>query len=491
MIILDAELLIERNQKMFRFNVIFVCGILLVSIFAKKQLDFLFTLGTLTFLFLAMNYWITFKVKQYPTLAAYHSFLSYFATWFYITVEDPSMNKFIFIFAFAVLGTLYQNGKITILMSTLSVFAAFFFYFFYKDSIYGGYEYVELKSLLFTLFDIGVIILILSVQMRHSNRLFKQSIEQAENEKQLRKETQVLVEQLQQQSLQLQSFQKSLDNKVSFAKSNNDETYELLHDLNQSFSQQNGVLESNQQTLRSFMTEFDSLHQSSKQILDIGNESKQIMKTSSQTINHLSSSTSSLKDAFAKTVETSGKLARDTEEVEKIIQNIREIAEQTNLLSLNASIEAARAGESGKGFSVVAEEVKKLAVHSGGFANEISNILTGIKNQTVLHQKEMQSSFSVLVENESEIYAVQHTFEKLRDNREHNNVFLQTISDKFQELSSLFHEFNENIEILTSTNDETSLSLANVNDSFQNIKTSIEEINQEFQSLHHSLQHQK
>ncbi|HQC41757.1 MAG TPA: methyl-accepting chemotaxis protein, partial [Petrotogaceae bacterium] len=129
------------------------------------------------------------------------------------------------------------------------------------------------------------------------------------------------------------------------------------------------------------------------------------------------------------TAQTVRSLAEKSEKIGEIVQNINSIAEQTNLLALNAAIEAARAGEAGKGFAVVADEIRKLAEESKKTTSNISDILNDIKSGVV----QAQNATEKTVENGKE---VDKKAKNVAENFVGINKSVNEIKNSFQDLSA-------------------------------------------------------
>lgn len=130
---------------------------------------------------------------------------------------------------------------------------------------------------------------------------------------------------------------------------------------------------------------------------NISKELKQV-STSSKSINNELGELMQISNELNEISSKSIKYINETDSILNIIQNI---SRKTNLLGLNASIEAARVGESGKGFEVVASEIRKLAINTSESINKINEILSGIK-VTSNEQKELIGNINNIVKTQSE-----------------------------------------------------------------------------------------
>lgn len=122
------------------------------------------------------------------------------------------------------------------------------------------------------------------------------------------------------------------------------------------------------------------------------NESSRLAHDGRDKVKHTVSALKSMSDEFGRTSALIGGLAEQSKDIGKVLDVIRAIAEQTNLLALNAAIEAARAGEAGRGFAVVADEVRALAHRTQVSTQEIEQMISKVQGGTSAAVDSMKGS---------------------------------------------------------------------------------------------------
>ncbi len=152
-------------------------------------------------------------------------------------------------------------------------------------------------------------------------------------------------------------------------------------------------------------------------------------------------------EAADKTSETMQRLQQGSEEIGSVIATISEIAEQTNLLALNASIEAARAGEAGRGFSVVASEVKDLA-------NQTSIATEQIRKQVEDIQSQSQDANSAIDKIAKIIEQMNQHSQQVAAAMDEQGVVSQTIAAGAQQANDSMQGVDENVSIVASASTE-------------------------------------
>ncbi|BEV73245.1 MULTISPECIES: methyl-accepting chemotaxis protein [unclassified Paludibacterium] len=142
------------------------------------------------------------------------------------------------------------------------------------------------------------------------------------------------------------------------------------------------VSSSNAATLEEITVSISHIAESAHQADELVNQTEQRLGESAQSISRLSSGMESTVTSVRGLESMLASLDKRSEEISGITNVIRDIADQTNLLALNAAIEAARAGEQGRGFAVVADEVRKLAERTAQATLGISSMVDAIRQET-------------------------------------------------------------------------------------------------------------
>ncbi|MBR5909592.1 MAG: methyl-accepting chemotaxis protein [Schwartzia sp.] len=175
-----------------------------------------------------------------------------------------------------------------------------------------------------------------------------------------------------------------------------------------------------------------------------------------------------IEQSVANSAQVVKKLGENSKQIGQIVESISAIADQTNLLALNAAIEAARAGEAGRGFSVVAEEVRKLAEQSQDSAQHISTLIASIQSDTSQAVDAMARGTAKVKEGSASVDSLGSAFESIHS-------VVEGLSREATASLSTFEALEQKIGGIASSAQDVANSAKLVNDEAQSASASVQE----------------
>ncbi|MCL1702640.1 methyl-accepting chemotaxis protein [Lysinibacillus sp. Bpr_S20] len=183
---------------------------------------------------------------------------------------------------------------------------------------------------------------------------------------------------------------------------------------------------------------------SSMQVSDLSSNAIQLAEAGGQSVEQTVNQMLSIHESVTQSDTMIKTLYDRTKEIGSILEMISAISDQTNLLALNAAIEAARAGEQGKGFAVVADEVRKLAEQSQQSAIQISTLITGIQQDTA---KSVETMTKASVDVQNGLQLTEDTSKKFKSIIES----LRNMAPKMEGISASAQEMSAVVEEVSAT----------------------------------------
>jgi methyl-accepting chemotaxis protein len=199
----------------------------------------------------------------------------------------------------------------------------------------------------------------------------------------------------------------------------------------------------------------DQVAENAREAHNITVQASDLSKSGTKIIESAASEMHKISEAVQSSSAIIQDLGQQSDQITSIVNTIKEIADQTNLLALNAAIEAARAGEQGRGFAVVADEVRKLAERTTLSTAEIGGMVSKIQNGTRSAVDSMQTGVQQASKGVDLASQAGASINEIRDGSTRVMDVVNSISDSIREQGTVSSEIAKNIEQIAQMSEES------------------------------------
>ncbi|WP_199624472.1 methyl-accepting chemotaxis protein [Paenibacillus alkalitolerans] len=207
--------------------------------------------------------------------------------------------------------------------------------------------------------------------------------------------------------------------------------------------------------LREWEDRLQEIESTASVLLGTGAKANRHAKTGAVLVEQLQDASRVTVDAVKTMQQALARLEKQSSEIAGITGTIADISQRTNILALNASIESARAGEQGKGFAVIAEEVRELSVQSNQSSKRIEHILSDLRRQTADVSRLMGTAMDSLMTQNGKVEETQATFRTIFSVISDFDEQIRFINEKVNDSKEKQEHLAESVQIVASIAQQT------------------------------------